>query len=1109
MGSSSGSDIIFEIDYNSGEHTAAKIGDVKYTPSTGEMAFQFTDEAAGWGVGAMWFELDASLNLQQIGDDQQTEVKLEIGKTTNTYHLTVGDNDPTDPKIAKTASGVTNGVITWSLTVTNGTHPVNGFTLTDTLSRGHEYVAGSMRMDDTKTGDPTVSGNGTSGQILTKTFDLAGGSTRTNPVKTVITYQTKITTAAYATGSGGMKEGNISVSNGVEATWTGQPEPHPTANHTVTDTIKKWLSKSGHVANATTGEVNWTVVVSTNGVAFQDLTMYDDFNDEWFEYVSGTFRVNGAAPAGTLSTTGASDHDISDVIPASETSAGTATITYTTKVKASKLAAYIASIPTGDALKNSVWLTYEWPDGLYPGTHTSPSVGILPGLGDAYVKKSSSSYDTKNQTITWKVIVNESKQVLSNVVLTDTLPEGNDYVVGSVNIIGRSDAANDAAVSVTEDMSGTAPKFKLSDTIHGSVTIEFQTKLKESEKAVYAGNASKNYTNRVDMSAIATINANSQTVSGSSSANTNYSSTVLEKSTASYDYAAKQIEWTLVLNKNQMDMAGVSIEDILPEGTSLVSGSVTVQTGTGARQDLADDMLTPGYSVTGQTLTVRVGNLAKDSGSTTIQYKTLLDIDGDALKDGFSGKKATTALKNEATLKNDYGVNPQIAATNTITNRLLSKEVSGADTSPFNVLHYTVNVNANGAMIPMMGDRTVLFDVLGSGLLLKINTVRLYRGIIQPNGSLTRGSEVTFAGTASDTAYTFTTSKNEAGRTVLQVTLPLKGIAYPATQAYILQYDTTITDYHATSFTNSIAMNSVMSGPESEKKVNLAQTLSSRRGGGGSLGSNAVEITLKLTKKDSATGGLLSGAQFSLHEKYNGMEYFVGTATTDIKGEAVFTVSNKGVDYIIREIQPPVGYTGTFEVTQNVPLTADNHASYTFTALNTAHTTGTPTPSITPTVTPSITPTVTPSITPTAPPNITPTEPPNATPTAAPSVTPIPVQNHQEPDSSKSEPPTPAIVVGKDPVQYSPEAIAAWEKVQKEYQKSSEAAAGKKLPKTGGLTGSVLLFLLGGGLVGCGIYISHGTSKARDDMKVQTVKKKKRSGMERKKNGTKEHEETK
>ncbi len=92
------------------------------------------------------------------------------------------------------------------------------------------------------------------------------------------------------------------------------------------------------------------------------------------------------------------------------------------------------------------------------------------------------------------------------------------------------------------------------------------------------------------------------------------------------------------------------------------------------------------------------------------------------------------------------------------------------------------------------------------------------------------------------------------------------------------------------------------------------------------------------------------------------------------------------------------------------------------------------------------------------------------------------------PDSpSPKKPEDPAWPVTPAVTQYSPEAIAAWNAAQQALLKT------QKLPKTGGFVGSALLFLLGGALVGCGIYVGNGNIHVPKDSAGKMMKKTGRS----------------
>lgn len=101
-----------------------------------------------------------------------------------------------------------------------------------------------------------------------------------------------------------------------------------------------------------------------------------------------------------------------------------------------------------------------------------------------------------------------------------------------------------------------------------------------------------------------------------------------------------------------------------------------------------------------------------------------------------------------------------------------------------------------------------------------------------------------------------------------------------------------------------------------------------------------------------------------------------------------------------------------------------------------------------------------------------------------------------DPSPDKSYVPDTPTVVTRMPT-YSPEAIAAWNAAQLSLVKT------KKLPQTGGFVGSALLFLLGGGLVGCGVYLGKGNSHLS---KKHEKKSESKSGLKTRIAGRRKHD---
>ncbi|MEK3885183.1 SdrD B-like domain-containing protein [Paenibacillus sp. PL2-23] len=257
-------------------------------------------------------------------------------------------------------------------------------------------------------------------------------------------------------------------------------------------------------------------------------------------------------------------------------------IKFTTKVKSD------AVIPESPA--KSLTNTVRLYDGGTQRASASANVSVQRGPS---LRKTAGGYSPDNDhEVVWTLNFNFGQLEHTNPVLTDILPEGHAIVPGSmtveaVHVNGDGSAGatigaplvDGAGYTLTYSPSGSptvkdAFDLQLNGPVTEAYRIVYRTKAKPDAPVVSDGTKSNNLT--TDVSA------------GSVSASVNYQQRVIDKTGSLTDYNAKEISWTIVLNRNgyrfEEDGADkVKLTDTYGNrGLTLIPGSLTVTPQGGA-----------------------------------------------------------------------------------------------------------------------------------------------------------------------------------------------------------------------------------------------------------------------------------------------------------------------------------------------------------------------------------------------------------------------------------------------------------------------------------------------------------------------------------------------
>jgi len=489
------------------------------------------------------------------------------------------------------------------------------------------------------------------------------------------------------------------------------------------------------------------------------------------------------------------------------------------------------------------------------------------GLPSNVIKKEGEGYDPATQEISWKITINANKIDIAGAVVTDEIPDDQEFVAGSANI----DKLGTGSFTKIPDGNANTLEYTFNTGAENNDTyvITFKTRVKDEK--LTSGNSRKTYYNdaTIEINGVKTTDKGDRFVE----------SKVFEKKGASYDYTTKEITWKITVNQNGMPLKNVVVTDTIPEKTEFVIGSVLV--GEQPATPSASAPPTAGtyfYDTESKTLTYNFGNINKEM---VLTFKTRIS------DHSLFATNEDIPIKNTARLTHSLHTD-EISSedSQTVKNSIVSKKSTTQNASKF--IDWEVTINSNKIKLT----EAKLTDTLQEGLALDKNSVKLYEMELNANGELSQGSQI---------YYPLSSVKYNADTREIIFPLP-NGIE----KALLLTFRTNITDKSKSPFTNEISF--AGQGQFAKSSSGSVKVLS-QGGGGGATGESG---SIKVIKVDANNvTRVLSGAEFELLDKDKNPIDF---AVTGEDGSVVFKQLLFDVDYSIREVTAPAGYQLSSEV---------------------------------------------------------------------------------------------------------------------------------------------------------------------------------------------------
>ncbi|GFZ33987.1 hypothetical protein CSC2_45130 [Clostridium zeae] len=810
--------------------------------TSGNVVITFTDYASTHSNVSGYFYVDSYFNQSQIGNTNPEKIIFDIGASVTKVVDVNFHQDPVAPKTYITKTGSYNpskNEVTWTITTNPDKLTLNDVEVVDEIPLGQQYVDNSA----------TINNNGSASGFSYLANDSAD-RTKTGTLSYKfqgainqsynIVFKTKVTDPAVFQSEGA----KTTESNQAKLNHDGKQDLSNVASVVVTT---DFISKSG-AYNSTTKTIDWSIKVNNNA---QHLTN---------ALVKDTIPAGLALTAGTVKVDG---KNISD----SEYDYSGSTFQYIFQGDINEphtitFSTDIVDLTTYNSNKTKNFTNKV--DFIGVGIPSNASDSAVVGVPSNIIDKQAAGYNAQTAEITWKIIVDNNKININNAVITDNIPTGQQYVDNSAGIDNNANGSF-SYTPVSGDSTKTGIlKYNFNGSINSTYTITFKTKV--TDPKVFAANiTNKSYSNTASISGDG-IETSQDT------ANQNVNSEVIRKDGSNYNYATREATWTIVVNKNKMPINSAKVTDVITSGQEFVDGSVTIN-GVQANSSNYN------YDSASKTFTYNFVGTINTTQTITLKTK-VIDL-------SIFNTNGDKQISNTASLSGDI-IPPNVSdpATITIKNTTINKTSSYVDGNSF--IDWNIDVNSNQISL----DTATVVDTLQQGLELDTTSVKLYKNIVNSDGTLTKSDEV---------ALNQNSVKYDKDTRVFTFNFPAA-----VKDSYRLSFTTNVTDKTKSPFTNSATFTGSGS---TDRGTSQPVAVRFQVAGGGSIGESG---SIKVIKADKVTSTPIKGAVFELLDKYENVIKTSEPTTDD--GIALFNNLKFDIDYSVREKTAPVGYKLSSEV---------------------------------------------------------------------------------------------------------------------------------------------------------------------------------------------------
>lgn len=521
------------------------------------------------------------------------------------------------------------------------------------------------------------------------------------------------------------------------------------------------------------------------------------------------------------------------------------------------------------------------------GTYVVGDVGqkITPQI----LFKSAGTPDYKTKEIGWTIRVNRDQHTMENVVVTDT------FTNGGLTFKADSVVVKEGGVTVPTD------EYSVVETNDG-FTLTFSRTIQKEVYITY--NTSFDYEARTDKTKELLENhvkldwKDSAGRDRTLTAKAAFTPDAYTKSNGfkngSYNAVTKEITWEIGVNYNLQTLENAVVEDTFDGNQKLLKESITVYkmslTGGENGVELGEAIEGIDYAISYPSeKQFKITFTKSISDPYKIVYNTSVD----------EVSLVAKSYNNTAILKNNGSQQWELNATVPIPNGGSYIKKSGVQNGM--VIDWKLAINFAQSNI----HNAEIYDVPDGKQVIMQDTFKLYKTVVSQDGSVEKQALM-----EKDVDYTLSFTEDPDSFTLHF----LRVINEP----YILEYQTRILAAVGEDINNDVTF----SGDNITTETGSSETFQVKRTNGMGAGTGEVG-RLTVIKTDGSTGELLKGAKFALIDNDSGAT--LATTETNENGEAFFDRLLYG-NYILKEIQPPIGYLAGADqtITIDAPYEKDN-----------------------------------------------------------------------------------------------------------------------------------------------------------------------------------------
>ncbi|MBN1040239.1 DUF11 domain-containing protein [Clostridium botulinum] len=667
------------------------------------------------------FTVDPSLPDGQTGSGNTNTVTTQVN-TASIDNNGVGGNGLN--KTVNPALAAVNDTLTYTIVAKNtGNVSANNVVITDTIPTDTTFVTNSVTVNGiTQTGTNPETGINIGtlnpNQVATITFMVLVGSTIPNPNPVANTANVAYTfTMDPASPNGVNANGSSNVANS-------------TINSAIiNNTVGGGLVKSVSKTSASTNDIlTYTISIGNTGNVTANNIIVSDTIPTGTTFVINSVNVNGVNQPAVNPQNGIS---IGNIGPGS-----ISTLTFNVKIN--------STIPSPNPIPNDSRVTYTFtviptvPNGRSGGgisnkVNTQVNTAIINNATGGFNKAVSQNYADLGDVITYTLTLkNTGNTAANNVVVTDSIPNGTAFVLDSVTFNGTPQSGSVIAPPIGFTISSLNPNEVATITFKVTVTtIPSPNPIQNSATVNYVYTEDPANPNGASGGGNSNITP-TQINNGGLDPNKGGFSKTPDKQFAK---VSDTITYTSVLtNTGNVTINNVVFTDTIPNGTSLVTNSVTV-----------NGVNKPGASPAPPT-GINVGSIAPNVTTTVIFKVTVNTI------------PSPNPIPNTASASYTYTVDPSIPngkpgnnSSNTSTTQVnqatidntngggLVKAVDKNFAQIGDVLNYTITLRNTGN-VP--ANNVILTDTVPNGTSYVANSASVNGvpvSIVSPNNGIPVG----------------------------------------------------------------------------------------------------------------------------------------------------------------------------------------------------------------------------------------------------------------------------------------------------------------------------------------------------------------------------------